>query len=522
MLGTHYGEREALWVSVDRRADVQATWLQKVMAGCQIRLRIRDVLDHFHVENNIELHARSRKILGGSCLVVNFESRFLRMDACDGDIGLRRIDTNDPRSKSRHRLTEQSAAAADVQNCQPIKGRWLGEVSVEFCGDLPGDIVQPDGVHHVERLEFAGFVPPFRRHGLELGYLMAVDRVDGFSHFRRFRAWFPRFRDYIDQGMDKVLNQKSAASHLHPPVDPFDQQMLEVGDGHRIYVEQCGNPHGIPVVVLHGGPGGGCSPAMRRYFDPATYRIVLFDQRGCGRSRPHASIENNTTWHLVSDIELIRASLGIERWILFGGSWGATLALIYAQEHPDRVRAMALRGVFLMTRRELDWFYGGGASAFWPDLWERFTSIIPEDERGDLIGAYHRRLFSGDVSQEVRFARAWTAWENALAAMDSDGVTGESPPDYARAFARLENHYFQNMGFLGEDKQILNRLDLIAHIPAVIVQGRFDMICPPTSAFQLAKRWPKAKLMMVGRAGHALSEPGISAELVRAMERFRS
>ena len=320
--------------------------------------------------------------------------------------------------------------------------------------------------------------------------------------------------------MDKVLSQKSAASHLHPSIDPFDQQMLEVGDGHRLYVEQCGNPEGLPVVVLHGGPGGGCSPAMRRYFDPAIYRIVLFDQRGCGRSRPHASVENNTTWHLVADIELIRAALGIDRWILFGGSWGATLALIYAQEHPDRVRAMALRGVFLMTRRELDWFYGGGAAAFWPDLWERFVSIVPEDERHDLISAYHKRLFSGDMSQEVRFARAWTAWENALAAMDSDGVTGESPPDYARAFARLENHYFHNMGFLGEDQQILSRMDRIAHIPAVIVQGRFDMICPPTSVFQLCRNWPKAKLMMVGRAGHALSEPGISAELVRAMERF--
>ena len=320
--------------------------------------------------------------------------------------------------------------------------------------------------------------------------------------------------------MDKVLSQKSAAAFLYPAIDPFDQRMLDVGDGHRIYVEQCGNPNGIPVIVLHGGPGGGCSPAMRRYFDPAFYRIILFDQRGCGRSRPHASVENNTTWHLVADMELIREQLGIERWMLFGGSWGATLALIYAQTHPERVRAMAIRGVFLMTQPELDWFYGGGAGRFWPDLWERFTKLIPEDEQDNLITAYHRRLFSGDMSQETRYARAWAAWENALAAMDSDGVTGESPADYARAFSRLENHYFVNGGFLSADTAILNRMDRIAHIPGVIVQGRYDMICPPQSAYALSKLWPEARLMMVGRAGHALSEPGISAELVRAMDRF--
>jgi len=320
--------------------------------------------------------------------------------------------------------------------------------------------------------------------------------------------------------MDKVLSQKSATAYLYPPIDPFDQRMLDVGEGHRVYVEQCGNPDGIPVVVLHGGPGGGCSPSMRRYFDPKVYRVVLFDQRGCGRSRPHASVEDNTTWHLVRDIEQIRETLGIERWMLFGGSWGATLALIYAQSHPDRIRAMALRGVFLMTQGELDWFYGGGAGRFWPDLWERFTRLIPEAEHGDFIDAYHRRLFSGDLQMEIRYARAWASWENALAAIGSDGVTGESPADYARAFSRLENHYFQNGGFLDDNTAILNRMDRIDHIPAVIVQGRYDMICPPQSAYTLAQMWPKARLMMVGRAGHALSEPGISAELVRAMDRF--
>jgi proline iminopeptidase len=320
--------------------------------------------------------------------------------------------------------------------------------------------------------------------------------------------------------MENVPSQKSAVAYLYPPLDPFDQRIVDVGDVHKVYVEQCGNPAGIPVVVLHGGPGGGCSPAMRRYFDPAKYRIVLFDQRGCGRSRPHASVVANTTWHLVADIELIRVTLGIDRWIVFGGSWGATLALIYAQTHPENVAALALRGVFLMTQGELDWFYGGGAGRFWPDLWQRFVQLVPEDERGNLIEAYHKRLFSGDMMTETKYARAWAQWENALAAIDSDGVTGESPADYARAFARLENHYFQHSGWLDSDHQILARTDRLANIPGVIVQGRYDMICPPLSAYTLAQQWPLAKLTFVGRAGHALSEPGISAELVRAMDGF--
>ncbi len=320
--------------------------------------------------------------------------------------------------------------------------------------------------------------------------------------------------------MDKYPDQKRAVQYLYPPLDPFDQRMVEVGDGHRLYVEQCGNPDGLPVVVLHGGPGGGCSPAMRRYFDPSVYRIVLFDQRGCGRSRPHASVEDNTTWHLVADIELIRGLLGIESWMVFGGSWGATLALVYAQAHPDRVRHLILRGVFLMTQRELDWFYGGGAGAFWPDTWARFIAPIPEDERGDLIAAYHRRLFSGDRGEELRMGRAWSAWENALASIHSGGGSGESPGDYARAFARLENHYFTNAGFLDFDGQILAHMERIEHIPGVIVQGRYDMICPPLSAWEVARRWPAAELKMIRNAGHALSEPPISAELVRVMDRI--
>lgn len=322
--------------------------------------------------------------------------------------------------------------------------------------------------------------------------------------------------------MDKTAGQKTAASFLYPPLDPFDQRMLDVGDGHRIYVEQCGSPAGIPVVVLHGGPGGGCSPAMRRYFDPREYRIILFDQRGCGRSRPHASVDANTTWHLVADIEAIRTALKIDRWIVFGGSWGATLALIYAQAHPERAAHLVLRGVFMMTRAELDWFYGGGAGRFFPELWARFAGIVPEAERADLIGAYHRRLFSGDPTEETRFARCWTAWENALAAIETRGIGGESPAEYARAFARLENHYFVNDGFLDFDGQILARMDGIAEVPGDIVQGRYDMICPPATAWALNAAWPRGTLRMVPLAGHALSEPGISAELVRITDGLRA
>ena len=318
--------------------------------------------------------------------------------------------------------------------------------------------------------------------------------------------------------MDKNPDQKRAVQYLYPPIEPFDQRMLDVGQGHQVYVEQCGNPEGQPVIVLHGGPGGGCSPAMRRYFDPAHYRIILFDQRGCGRSRPHASIEDNTTWDLVNDIELIRDRFGITDWCVFGGSWGATLALIYAQSHPDRVNRLILRGVFLMTQTELNWFYGGGAGQFWPETWSRFVAPVPEDERDNMIAAYNKRLFSGNIAEETRFGRAWSAWENALASIHSSGNSGESPGDYARAFARLENHYFMNAGFLDHDGQILDRMDKIAHIPGVIVQGRYDMICPPRSAWNLAQAWPAGELKIVRNAGHALSEPGISAELVRIMD----
>jgi proline iminopeptidase len=323
--------------------------------------------------------------------------------------------------------------------------------------------------------------------------------------------------------MKENLSQDGAAprSGLYPPIEPFRQQVMDMPGGHRVYVEQCGRPDGAPVVVLHGGPGGGCSPGMRRFFDPRHFRAVLFDQRGCGRSGPHASVENNTTWDLVADLERIRAALGIERWIVFGGSWGACLALIYAQTHPERVQALVLRGIFTMTRAELAWFYGGGAGAFWPEPWRAFSQMVPAAERHDLIGAYHRRLFGPDPAEQTRYARAWAGWESALAVLDPGDGRAAPSTAYALAFARLENHYFINGGFLDGDDHILGRMGALADVPGFIVQGRYDMICPPRTAFALRDAWPAAELSMVPAAGHALSEPGITAELVAVMDRLR-
>ena len=320
--------------------------------------------------------------------------------------------------------------------------------------------------------------------------------------------------------MDKSPDQKSAAAFLYPPIEPYARRMLDVGGGHEVYVEECGSADGMPVIVLHGGPGGGSSPMMRRFFDPAVYRAVLFDQRGCGRSRPHACVEANTTQDLIADIERIRELLGIERWVVFGGSWGATLALAYAQAHPDRAAHLVLRGVFLGTMAELQWFYGGGAGRCHPERWARFSAPIPEDERDNLIEAYHARLFSGVFATETRYARLWAEWENALATVETRAV-GETPVDYARAFARLENHYFRHRCFLDYDGQLLAEVGRMQGLAGTIVQGRLDMICPPGTAWALHRAWPESELRMVPMAGHALSEPGITAELVKTMDRLR-
>lgn len=290
-----------------------------------------------------------------------------------------------------------------------------------------------------------------------------------------------------------------------------------MSDLHSIYVEESGNPNGIPVILLHGGPGGGANGTMRRYFDPEKYRIVIFDQRGCGRSRPHAEVRENTTWHLVEDIETIRKLLGIDQAILFGGSWGATLALIYAQAYPHAVRHLVLRGVFTMTEPELDWFYRGGAAQFFPEAWDRLIGPLSEEERRDTIASYHARLFSDCKSTVARAAQFWTMWENALSSIESTGSSPVPEARFALAFARIETHYFVNQGFLQPHQSIWNNLDKIAHIPTTIVQGRYDMVCPPHTAYRLAGALPKSDLRMSRLAGHAMSDPLIVTELLAVM-----
>ncbi|MEM0923024.1 MAG: prolyl aminopeptidase [Pseudomonadota bacterium] len=307
-----------------------------------------------------------------------------------------------------------------------------------------------------------------------------------------------------------------AETRLYPQIEPYQRFHLPVQDGHELYVELCGPPEGEAVVVLHGGPGAGTSPFIRRFFDPERYHVVLFDQRGAGRSRPRASLEANTTWHLVADIERIRTHLGIESWQVFGGSWGSTLALLYAQAHPERVARLILRGIFTLTRAEIDWFYGGGAGRFFPEAWAEFTSPIPAEEQGDLVAAYYRRLTSADEAEQTRFARPWVRWESATAAL-RPGRPGMVDGAYARAFARIEAHYFQHGGWLKRDDQILANMERIGRIPGVIVQGRYDVICPPATALAVSEAWPLAELHLIDDAGHALSETGISEALVRAM-----
>jgi proline iminopeptidase len=318
------------------------------------------------------------------------------------------------------------------------------------------------------------------------------------------------------------MARRSDARELFPPIRPFARGRLRVSRLHTLYYEQCGAPSGAPLVFLHGGPGGGIDPVYRRYFDPRKWRVVLFDQRGCGKSTPHAELRENTTWDLVADIERLRATLGIERWVVFGGSWGSTLALAYAETHPGRVKALVLRGIFLLRRSELEWFYQEGASQLFPDAWEAYLAPIPPRERGDLMRAYHRRLTSRDPAVRRRAARAWSVWEGSTSKLRVDPalVKRFSGGRFAEAFARIEAHYFVNGGFLERDDQLLRDVRRIRHVPGVIVQGRYDVVCPMRSAWDLARAWPEAELIVVPDAGHSISEPGIRSALIAATDRL--
>ena len=309
---------------------------------------------------------------------------------------------------------------------------------------------------------------------------------------------------------------------LHPAMEPYDHGYLQVDERHSLYYEQCGNPRGKPVVMIHGGPGGGCSDNMRRFHDSQKYRIILFDQRGAGRSKPHADLNDNTTWHLVADLERLREHLGVARWQVFGGSWGSTLALAYAQKHPDAVTELVLRGIFMLRRWELEWFYQEGASRLFPDAFEHFLKPIPLVERADLISAYHRRLTSDDAETRVAAARAWSVWEGATSFLHQDPnfMQAHEADDFALAFARIECHYFVNGGFFEVEDQLLRDVDKIRHIPSVIVHGRYDVVCPIENAWQLHRAWPEAELVIVDDAGHSAFEPGNADALIRATERF--
>ncbi|WP_262692053.1 prolyl aminopeptidase [Kordiimonas aestuarii] len=308
---------------------------------------------------------------------------------------------------------------------------------------------------------------------------------------------------------------------LYPPIEPYISERIPVSGGHEVHVEQSGNPHGIPVLFVHGGPGGGTSPIQRRFFNPSKYRIILFDQRGCGRSRPHASLENNTTQDLIEDMEAIREYLRIKSWVLFGGSWGSTLSLLYGQAHPDRVRSIILRGIFLSRREELDWFYKEGTRSLFPEAWARFSGKIPEAEHDDLIKAYYRRLTEPEFERErLTYAKEWSLWEGSTVTLvpDEEQRTHSVDPVFALAFARIEAHYFLHQCFLECDDQILRDASRLKDVPITIVQGRYDAICPPKSAWDLAQAMPWASLKIVPVAGHSAFEPGIQHELICATD----
>ncbi|CAN6450151.1 unnamed protein product [Victoria cruziana] len=323
--------------------------------------------------------------------------------------------------------------------------------------------------------------------------------------------------------MTETLDSLHFNKDPYSPLEPYSSGFLKVSEKHTLYWEQSGNPSGYPVVFLHGGPGAGTSPSNRKFFDPEYYRIILFDQRGAGKSTPHACLDDNTTWDLVSDIEKLREHLGISEWQVFGGSWGSTLALAYSQSHPDKVTAIVLRGIFLLRKKELDWFYEGGAAAIFPDAWEPFREFIPENERDSFIKAYSKRLNSEDMSIQKMAARIWSTWELMTAHLlpNEESIQKGEDDSFSLAFARIENHYFINKGFLPCESHLLDNVDKIRHIPSVIVQGRYDVCCPMMSAWDLHKAWPEAEFKVVADAGHSANEPGITAELVAANERLK-
>jgi proline iminopeptidase len=317
------------------------------------------------------------------------------------------------------------------------------------------------------------------------------------------------------------MNSKTERRELYPAIEPNHTGYLKVGGGHELYYEESGNPHGKPAVFLHGGPGGGCMDKMRRFFNPEVYRIVLFDQRGSGKSRPHASLENNTTWDLVDDIEILRVALQVDRWQVFGGSWGSTLALAYSQTHPGRVTELVLRGIFMLRKKEIDWFYQKGASELYPDLWQHYLKPIPKRERHDLLHAYYKRLTGDDPDVRLQAAKAWSVWEGSTSFLVPNDKTAAEfgAGDLALSLARIECHYFVNGGFM-EENQLIKNIDKIRNIPAVIVQGRYDVVCPCISAWELSQAWPEADLRIVPDAGHAAFEPGNVHELVMATDAF--
>jgi proline iminopeptidase len=309
---------------------------------------------------------------------------------------------------------------------------------------------------------------------------------------------------------------------LYPPRQPYNEGELKVSDIHTIHFEESGNPEGKPIVLLHGGPGGGCPPFYRQYFDPEKWRLVMFDQRGCGQSKPHAELQENTTWDLVSDIEKLREYLNIQQWVVFGGSWGSTLSLAYSQTHPDRCKGLILRGIFMLRQKEIRWFYQEGASYIFPDAWEEYVKPIPINERDDLLTAYYQRLTSPDAHIRLESARAWSIWEGSTSRLfpDLDLKQSFGIDAFAEAFARIECHYFINKGFIEPEDKLLLDIDRIRKIPAVIVQGRYDVVCPMMSAWELHRAWPEAEFIVVADAGHSMSEPGIRTCLIEATDKF--